>query len=229
MSKYPGNIKLAREHLRLAEECRERAMELDPSLRTTLDPKPAPKRMAFDAAMIQRLVDRAMKKEINMKRPHAFDEGGPKMSDLREAHSNLKEACDSLGEMIDKKKFPFSQARDHCKAAMDHASTLHEMLGGGEGEDELESDVEREKAAQEARDGVGETPAKSVVTVKQRGADSAHGFDAAAFFQRDPSRNDLDATRQRKPRTFRRPKSAQPKAHDADSDQHIESLFQRAP
>lgn len=187
---------------------------------------------------------------------HALDEDdGPSMSELRAAHGKLREACDSLGKLFGGDTFPFAEAREHCKAAADHAGTIHDLLsGGGEGEDEL-SEAERDRLAEEARDDAGEAPesrkgtggevlpprallsgngrsadigmsrAESTVSlrnvrdggdhrkdfnsIKQGGADSAHGFDYNALLQVDEHnpRYRYPSTRPAKPKR----KSASPR------------------
>ena len=187
----PIHARMARDHLRLSQECLERAYELDPTLRKSTMPRQS-------SATARR---------------HTFDEGAPNLSDLREAHGSLKEACDSLGEMLQAKKFSFAGARDHCKSAMDHAGKIHELLGGEDPGSDIDlvdpvaaanaTEEKRDRLAEEARDGVGETPARSVVnlkeinggevdhrkdfnSIKQGGADAAMGYDYEALLQRDP-------------------------------------------
>jgi hypothetical protein len=188
----PIHARMARDHLRLSRECQERAFELDPTLRNS---------------------NMSRRSSVATRRRHAFDEGGPKLSDLREAHGNLKEACDSLGEMLENKQFSFAGARDHCKSAMDCARAIHDLLGGGEdfGNDldtnradpvaaANASEEKRDRLAEEARGGVGGPPARNLLknvcaspdrrkdfnSIAQGGADSAMGFDYNALLQRDP-------------------------------------------
>lgn len=176
----PIHARMARDHLRLSRECLERAYELDPTLRKATMPR----------------------QSVATSRRHAFDEGdGPSMSELRDAHGKLSEACDSLGELFGKDTFPFAQAREHCKAAADSAGAIHELLGGGESEDEELDEAKREKAAEEARDGVGETPATSVSTLKGGGADPDHRKDFNSIAQgKDAAMGlDVDSLLQRNP------------------------------
>ena len=202
--------------------------------------------MELDPSLHARLYPTKPREEPTMKRTtrrHAYDEGGPKLSELREAHGNLKEACDSLGEMLENKKFSFAGARDHCKAAMDHAGTIHQLLGGGETEDEDLSEEERDRKAKEARDGSEFDPdndhnptvrdgevdhRKNFNSNARGGADSAMGYDVNALFQigSDDPRYSHTITRRAKPK--QRP--VRPShAHDtlADAGYDVDSLFQR--
>lgn len=118
-------------------------------------------------------------------RQHALDEEGSgiKMSALREAHGNMKEACDALGEMFENKKFAFAGARDHCKAAMDHAGEIHKLLGGqreASGEDDEITEAERDRKAKEASD-ADPDHRKDFDPIK--GKDSAMALDYEALFQ----------------------------------------------
>jgi len=124
-------------------------------------------------------------------RRHAFDEGGPKMSELRELHGNLRAACDSLGELFQEKKFAFSKAREHAADAIEHADNIRQLLGGG-GEDEA-TEAERDQdaattiptAAAKARDGSPDHR-DDFNSIKQGAADSAlTDFDAETLFQRE--------------------------------------------
>lgn len=62
---YPGDAAAARQQLKLARECEQRALALDPSLKAAmaLDERPAPRQSpaALDAALEERIIERAIR------------------------------------------------------------------------------------------------------------------------------------------------------------------------
>jgi hypothetical protein len=184
----PGDRRLAASHL-------ARAYELDPTLR----PSRTPKRIS------------------NMtRRRYAYDESGPRLGDLREAHRRLTDAAEALGELLDSDAFRFDDARGHAQAAMDAGADIHKMLGGEAGADGEPDATELEMAAggvegiatrrAVGKDAMGETPARSAVTLSGARRDVDHRQDFApgrdsrrgARDEALPRGYDIDAILQRK-------------------------------
>lgn len=123
---------------------------------------------------------------------HAFDEAGPSLSELREAHAKLSEATDSLGELIEKGKFPFSEARDHAAAASNAAGSIHEMLRA-DGEDDRDDEVTPgdphggpTRVRMLGKD-IGEVPARATSSLNGNRRDVDHRDDFAPGRDRRPA------------------------------------------
>ena len=123
---------------------------------------------------------------------HSHDSANaPSLSELRNLHSQIGEAHDSLGDMLKGGRFSFSGAQKLARGIADNANSLHGLLDDVPPAEDTEAkrDLEHDKA----RDSAGAVPAKSVVApsgpskVDHRkdfqGTDSAL-FDASCLFQR---------------------------------------------
>ena len=167
---YPGNIKLAHQQLKLADEIRERAYEFDPTLR----PKETP-RMATDSAMAfdsEAIINKALRKAglemsrytfATNRRRHAHDE---ESRDLDGAYKHLYKAMDHLADSRDG-KIDFDQ-----DVFNKHVGDACDCLKAG-AKDELEEPVkEVGGSGRGARDSL------------PRGVRRSGAFDADALFQR---------------------------------------------
>ena len=145
----PIHARMARDHLRLSRECLERAYDLDP-------------RLAMDTAMIPNsdaIINKALRKVgLNMSRfsnatgrRHALDGEADHKGALKQLEhaTNHISAVESGSSEFDAERFG-----RYLKGALDC------MSGGGE--DEL-TEGERDRAAEEGRDDVGEVAARSAV------------------------------------------------------------------
>lgn len=152
-----------------------------------------------------------------MRRPYAYDENGPRLSELQDSHDKLREATAKLGELIDSGQFNFADGREHARRAMKHAADIREMLRGEAGEDidpetdpnDVDDDVPRPSAKVNGSDGMGMVqPRPSVVlAVGSREPDHRRDFEPAAGRDRRRGRGAHDA--------------ALPKGYDPDA------IFQR--